>query len=347
MFSKNLKYYRLKKNMNKKELASLVGVTPMAISHYENGVRRPGMEVVKALAKALDVRVADFLNSRNKNLVFMHGEFRKGSRLTEKQQEYVRESVEEYMSRFYTIVDILGGEVLPEAPACHGVCLSESVEQDAGILRKYLRISDAGPIGNLVELLENKGILIYFFEASSDAFSGMNGLVNGRPYIAVNKNMTPERIRSTIAHEMAHFIFLWPQDMAEQELEDRVTAISGAFLFSEEDAKRELGLRRSAVTKDMALICKEYGISMYLLVKRADLCGIITNSAAKSFYIKAGQNGWKKNEPVRIAKEEPMLFTQLVFRAVSENEITVQKGAELLKQSYDFVMNQCFAAEEL
>ncbi len=130
MFSKNLKYYRLKKNMNKKELASLVGVTPMAISHYENGMRRPGMEVVKALAKALDVRVADFLNSRNKNLVFMHGEFRKGSRLTEKQQEYVRESVEEYMSRFYTIVDILGGEVLPEAPACHGVCLSSNSEDE-------------------------------------------------------------------------------------------------------------------------------------------------------------------------------------------------------------------------
>ena len=26
------------------------------------------------------------------------------------QQEYIRESVEEYMSRFYTIADILGGE---------------------------------------------------------------------------------------------------------------------------------------------------------------------------------------------------------------------------------------------
>ena len=30
MFNKNLKYYRLKKNMSKKELASLIGVTPMA-----------------------------------------------------------------------------------------------------------------------------------------------------------------------------------------------------------------------------------------------------------------------------------------------------------------------------
>ncbi|MCC8060955.1 MAG: helix-turn-helix domain-containing protein, partial [Clostridiales bacterium] len=35
MFHKNLKFYRLKKNMTKKELASLVGVSPMSITYYE------------------------------------------------------------------------------------------------------------------------------------------------------------------------------------------------------------------------------------------------------------------------------------------------------------------------
>lgn len=346
MFHKNLRYYRLKRNMTKKELASLVNVTPMAITYYENGERRPGMDVIKALAKALDVRTADFLSNRNDNLVFAHGEFRKGSKLRIKQQEYVRESVEEYMNRFYTIVDILGGEVLPKAPACHELCLSNCAEEDAKRLRKHLRISDAGPIENLVELLENKGILICAFDAPSDAFSGMNGLVNERPYVVINKNMSPERIRSTIVHEIAHLIFVWPEDMSEKEAEEHATAISGAFLFSEEDAKRELGIKRTAITKDMELICREYGISMYLLAKRAELCGIITAMAAKEFYIRASQLGWRKNEPIRIEEEEPMLFSQLVFRAVSEKEITVQKGAELLKKPYDFVAAQCFAAEE-
>lgn len=345
MFNKNLKYYRLQKNMSKKDLASAVGVTPMAVSYYESGERRPGMDVIKALASALDVKVSDFLRNRSENLMFTHGEFRKGNKLSVTQQEYIRESVEEYMSRFYTIVDILGGEVLPDAPACHGVSLSQDAGQDAKALRKYLRISESGPIGNLVELLENKGILVYFLDMGSDAFSGMNGLVNERPYIIINKAMSPERIRSTIVHEMAHFIFAWPEDMQGKDMEDYATAISGAFLLSEEDAKRELGIRRSAVTKDMALICREYGISMYLLVKRASLCGIITDSTAKDFYIKAGQHGWKRHEPVRIDQEEPTLFYQLVFRAVSENEISVQKGAELLKQPYDFVADQCFATE--
>lgn len=346
MFNRNLRYYRLKKNMTKKELAALVNVTPMAITYYESGERRPGIDTIKALAKALDVKVADFLSNRSENLVFSHAEFRKGHSFPVSQQEYVRESVEEYMNRFYAIVELLGGEVLPKAPACHELSLTDNPEEDAKILRKYLHISDAGPVGNLVELFENKGILVYFLDVDSDAFSGMNGLVNERPYVLVNKNMSPERIRSTMVHEMAHFMFIWPESMSQKETEERATAISGAFLFSEEDAKRELGIKRSAVTKDMELICREYGISMYLLVKRAEICGIITAAAAKDFYIRAGKLGWKKHEPERIKKEEPMLFSQLVYRAVSEKEITVQKGAELLKQSYNFVAGQCFAAEE-
>lgn len=343
MFSKNLKYYRLKKNMSMKELASLAGISQMSISYYESGERRPGMDTIKALAKALDVKVTDFLNNRNENLVFIHGEFRKASRLSLKQQEYIRESVEEYMSRFYSAVDILGGEVLPDAPLCHRLTPGGDAEEDALAMRRYLKLSELGPIGNLIEILENKGILVYSCDVDNDAFSGMNGLVNGRSYIIVNGKMSPERIRSTIAHEMAHFIFKWPEDMEEKQVEDMATAISGAFLFPAADARRELGIHRSSITKDMVLICKEYGISMYLLVKRANLCGIVNDNAAKTFYINAGKAGWRKKEPVRIEKEEPLLFMQLVFRAVSEKEISVQKGAELLQQPYTFVAGNCFA----
>ena len=66
------------------------------------------------------------------------------------------------------------------------------------------------------------------------------------------------------------------------------------FFFQKQMQKRELGLRRTKVSKDMTLICREYGISMYLLVKRAALCGIITSSVEKDFYIKAGKAGLEK-----------------------------------------------------
>lgn len=95
----------------------------------------------------------------------------------------------------------------------------------------------------------------------------------------------------------------------------------------------------------MEMVCKEYGISMYLLVKRAALCKVITQTVEKAFYIEAGKAGWKRNEPVRCEAEIPLLFELLVFRAISEDEISVQKGAELLDRSYDFVAERCFTTE--
>lgn len=345
MFGKNLKYYRLKNNMSMKELADLIGISPMAISHYENEERRPNMQTIKALANALHVRVTDFLANRDTDLEFCFGEFRKNNKLSAKQQEFIKEEVEEYFGRFYQAVNILGGEVLSDYPELHSLELTESAEKNALKLREKLELSKNGPIGGLIEILENKGILVYLCDIKSDHFSGMNGTVNGRPYIIINNNMNPQRIRSTIAHEMAHLMFDWPDDMDDKDVENMANAISGAFLFPLSDMKRELGIRRSAITNDMVGICKEYGISMYMLVMRANKNGIVNDYVARKFYINANKAGWKRNEPPRANTEETGLFYQLVYRAVAENEISVQKGAELLHESFEKVMKECSAME--
>lgn len=345
MFSRNLKYYRLKKNLSKKELASLCNVTPMTITYYESGERKPSMETMKQLASSLGVKVSDFLAVRNENLVFCHGEFRKNSSLTQEQQEFVRESVEEYFSRFYSAIELLGGEVLPQFPACHALQLTNNAETDAAALRKHLNLSSDGPIDDLIGILENKGILVFCLKLDNDKFSGMNGFVDGRPYIVINEGMTAERNRSTIVHELAHLMFVWPENMADKDIENHATAIGGAFLFPESDALRELGIHRSRISKDMLLVCKEYGVSMALLVKRAQLANIISNSLYTDYNIQASKAGWRKNEPSRIAREKPRLFEQLVYRAVNEQEISVQRGAELLHVPYHQVVEHCFFSE--
>lgn len=345
MFGKNLKYYRLKNNMSMKELADLVHISPMAISYYEKEERRPDMQTIKALAYALNIRVTDFLANRDANLVFCHGEFRKSDKLSARQQEFVREEVEEYFGRFYQIVNILGGEVLPQSPFVHNIKLAITPEESASRMRKELGLSLDGPIGNLIETLENKGILIYLCDIKNDEFSGMNGTVNGRPYIIINKNMSTERIRSTIAHEMAHFMFEWPADIGEKAIEQMANAISSAFLFPLNDAIRELGVKRSAITNNMKGVCIEYGISMYMLVKQANNHGILNDYTANNFCISANKAGWKNSEPSRIRGECPSLFQQLVYRAVSEHEISIQKGAELLHESYEKVEKECSAVE--
>ena len=345
MFSKNLKYYRLKNHMSKKDLADKVHISAMAITNYENGSRNPNMEILSALAEALGVRVSDFLAVRNDKLVFRHAEFRKNASLSETQQEYIRESVEEYFSRFMTVVEVLGGEVLPDAPKSHVLTLSDEDEGNASKLRAHLGFAVDGPIDDLIGQLENKGVLIFECSAENSRFSGMNGFVNDRPYIVLSSGMNTERKRSTAAHELVHLMFTWPEDMSEKEIEDRATAIGGAFLFPKSDAVRELGVHRSFVSNDMLLTAKEYGISMMLLVTRAKRCGILSESSVKNFYIAASKAGWRTGEPSRIEEEHPALFDQLVFRAVNEEEISIQRGAELLKRPYTEILSMTLFSE--
>ena len=340
MFEKNLKYYRLKKNMSVKELSEACGVSAMTISNYENGKRKPDMDMIKKLAKALDVYVVDFLASRNANLTFDHREFRKHSKLTKSQQEMVQESVEEYFTRFFDAVECIGGNPLPKPPACSAIKQSGDIEKDAKNLRKHLGLPEEGPIDELVGTLENKGIMVLEIDIDNDKFSGINGFVNEYPYIAINKTMRSERKRTTIMHELAHLMFVWDESK-EKENEKTATAIAGAALVPGPDLQRELGIHRSAITKDMALVCDEFGVSLLLLVKRAAQTKIISPTLEKNFYIKANKVGYKNIEPERADDEPPKLLKQLVYRAVNEEGISKQRGAELLRIKVSEIDQYC------
>ena len=168
MISKNIKYYRLIKSMSKKDLAEAVNVTPMAISNYESGKRKPEIDILKKIANVLGVRVVDFLTVRNENIQFSHNEFRKSSSLPKNTQEYIFESIEEYFSRFMDAVEILGGDVLPNFPKCHYLEITKDVEKDALNLRRYLGFADNGPIDDLIGSLENKGFLVLLKEIDEE-----------------------------------------------------------------------------------------------------------------------------------------------------------------------------------
>lgn len=335
MLGKNLKYYRLRSKLTKKELANRVGVSAMAITYYENDARKPDVEVLRKLAAELGVKLADFLAVRSGNHQYAHCEFRKNSVLSKTNQEFICESVEEYFNRFYNVIDALGGEVLPSYPEIHCVHTERDAEEAARLLRNHLGFAVDGPIQNIVGAMENKGILLYQCVIDDENFSGMNGTVDGRPYIILNANMTPERQRSTLVHELAHVFCVFPDDMSEKECEDFATAISGAFLCPKEDMIRELGVKRTRITSDILMVAKEYGVSTLMLIRRAKILGIITDTLYQDFMIRASQHGWRKNEPSRIPAEVTNLFEQLTIRAVNEDEISEQRGAELLNISFD------------
>lgn len=342
MVGKNIRYYRLLNGMTISALADRLGITKMAISNYENGLRNPDVKTLRNIADIFNVGIVRLLARQEGNLVFSHGPFRKNSALKKSAQDLIKESVEQYSNRFMAIVSILGDSALPEIPQCNRVDLIDDDEANGKHMREWLGISPAGPVCNLVMTLENSGFIVIKVAINDREFSGMSGFVNNRPYIVVNGIMNPERQRSTMAHELAHLCFDWPSGLDDDECEKRANSIMGAFLFPKQDAVRELGIRRSSVGRDMELVAAEYGISMLLLAMRAKIAGIITNYDYRNFMVRASRIGWRKEEPSRIVEEKTSLFEQLTYRAVTEGDISVQKGAELLERSYLEVEQACF-----
>lgn len=333
MVGQNIRYWRLRRDMTRAGLSRKSGLPARLITAYENCDENPDMQKLTVLANALDVRVLDFLAERNDSVSFSHGEFRKISGLTKNRQEYVQAAIEEYFGRFYTAMELMPDNTLPKVPKTHIVPFSGNIENAALAMRFYVGLPLSGPIGNLVELVESLGILVCFLDLDGqkmDSFSGENGEVNGRPYIAVNRAMQGARNRATIAHELAHILFSWPNTMSEKEIERNTTAIAGAFLFPADDVRKVFSVHESYRWKLLENIGAEFGVSAQLAVKRAAVVGAISKFVEAQLFKNISSLGWRKQEPSRVPQEESTLLEKFVRNALRAGEISVSRGAELL-----------------
>lgn len=55
IFSQNLKYYRIKKNLRQEDVAEKVGLTDKYISDLERAKFSPSLETIEKIANALDM----------------------------------------------------------------------------------------------------------------------------------------------------------------------------------------------------------------------------------------------------------------------------------------------------
>jgi Zn-dependent peptidase ImmA (M78 family) len=81
-----------------------------------------------------------------------------------------------------------------------------------------------------------------------------------------------------------------------------------------------------------------FGASIMAIMKRAEQLGLIPGTLFERFCRYASQQGWRKpgqGEPgdeLYKGDETPSRFQQTVWRAVAEQQISMSKGAALLRQ---------------
>ena len=330
MIGKNLKNFRLSAGLSQEELAKKLGITKMAISNYESDKRDVDSKTLIRLADALKIKAINLLKVDYYPLEITYGQFRKKANISLSKREFVFETINRKLSSMNEIVNILGDDVLPAIDISKKAKFTNYYDA-AKQIRSFLSLPELGPIGNVTDIIENKGIVVCELDINEDWFSGIIGTFNGRPYIAINKTMPAERQRFTLIHELAHILF----DLKDYENEEKIIDhITGSFFFPKEDVLRELGTYRTDIRFDLRCLQREYGISMQSVLLRAKQIGVISDKVYLSHQKWLSRQGLRKDEKSGLPLENSELFEKLVNRGVLEGLINENKASELLGFPY-------------
>ena len=332
MFSyKRLCLARQRRRLTAKALAEAAGVSAVTICRLENGENAPDDETLANLAKALNYPIGFFLQDDPEPIDVHAVSFRSLSKMSAKERDAATAAgglgldlaawVEQRFSLPKPDLVDLSYETDPEAAARS--------------LRQYWGIGEK-PIGNMIRLLEAKGVRVFSLSedtATVDAFSFWR---NDKPYIFLNNYKTAEHSVMDAAHELGHLVLhrhigTQPNTAQSRPAEREANQFGSAFLMPRNDVKARVG---RPVTIETILKAKQrWRVSAMAMAYRLRSIGHLTEWQYKSVCIELGRRGYRTAEPGGIERETSAVWqkvlTQLWAERTTKDEIAVSLSLPL------------------
>jgi Zn-dependent peptidase ImmA (M78 family)/DNA-binding XRE family transcriptional regulator len=363
IIGERIKAARKMAGLSQQVLADKVAVSKMAISKYETGAVIPGSGMLIALGKVLGVKVEYFL--RPVSVTLQAPQYRRRKALPKREEARILARTQEWLERYLTIERILGEEPHLDLPD-ENKCRIKSPDDIENLVLKIRRDWSLGldPTENVMDVLEQHGIKVGVLDAS-EQFDAFTLWYNEHPIIVVNNNMTGDRQRFSLAHELGHLLMqiepefgtaigvdsrITPADRTEQDsgewsvaeehqLSEEISEdlqeiaanrFAGAFLVPRDNVINELGPGRTRLEfRELRILKQKYGLSMAAWIYRAKDCGIISDEAKARHFKELNARGWRKREPGEIPPESPTRMKLLLLHALSEKIITESRYLEL------------------
>jgi Zn-dependent peptidase ImmA (M78 family)/DNA-binding XRE family transcriptional regulator len=309
-------------------------VSHTAIKKYEEGKMMPESKVLLALSKALHVKSDYFFKPFEVNIENI--EFRKRSKLLVKEINAIKEKVIDSISNYIELEQFLNMSSLFVNPI-HDVLISNGDDVELAVNK----LLDSWKLGfntlpNVVGLLEEKEIKVIEIEGNEN-FDGLSGWANTNiPVIVINKNFPIERKRLTALHELAHLLLVFSNEVEPKQKEKLCHRFAGAMLMPKETFLQELGRYRTQISIPELVALKEtYGISIQAIMARAKDLEIISEEKYIRFRVWMNQDETRRKEiglGAYIGREQSVRFKYLLFRAASEELISMSKAANMANQ---------------
>ena len=331
---KNLKRIRLLKNLSLKEAGNLLNMSATAISKYEKGEILPDSQKVIAFANAYEVKAIELLKTY-KVPEMKFTSFRKKKRLTGQNLELLKEIIQKDVSKYLEVIELNNIETNNISLKKYPCNTLEDAENAAFNFRNDINISNKQPIVDLIQILENLGIVIIQIKNTNNRFKDFDGLseiVTNIPTIILPDNMKDgARQRFTIAHELGHLILnIKDKKVDEEKLCNR---FASALLMPNEAVKNEFGKSRGNISFfELTAFKKEYKVSYAAIIYRLKDLNIISEYLYKRLSIIISKN-IGKNDPNPIQPETSYQFEKMVYKLEADKVITLNKACELLEVS--------------
>ncbi len=202
-------------------------------------------------------------------------------------------------------------------------------------LRKIWKLKEL-VIDNLTKIIEEKGIMIVSFNFGTDRVDSRTVITeDGQAIIFVNKSLLGDRLRFSLAYELAHLIMHHcAMPSMDRDIGSEANKFAAEFLVPEKDVTKDM---KETVNLDLLGKLKvKYKVSMQSLVYRADDLEIITDNQKRYLIQQFNQLKIRKREPQEydVAKETPSLLRNLLTQFKTKHKADAHKMAELLHINY-------------
>ncbi len=333
---KNLKRIRLLKNLSLKDAGNLINMTATAISKYEKGEILPDSKKLIDFANAYKVKSIDLLKVYNAPKMKFTS-FRKKKRLTGQNLELLEELIQNEVAKYLEIIEMNNIDTnnikLKKYP-CNSF---DEAEKAANDFRNYIKISNKQPISDLINLLENLGIIIIQIKNPDnrfDDFDGLSEIVNNVPVIVLLDGIKDgARQRFTIAHELGHLILNINNEEADEE--KLCNRFASALLMPKEAVINEFGISRGNINFfELTAFKNEFKVSYTAIIYRLKDLNVISEYLYKKLSIFLSQR-IGKNDPNPIHPEISYQFKRIVCKLEADQIISLNKACELLGVTVD------------
>jgi Zn-dependent peptidase ImmA (M78 family) len=184
-----------------------------------------------------------------------------------------------------------------------------------------------------MQVIEDNGGIIIPFDFETPKIDAMSITVPDLPPLFfVNMESPVSRLRFTLCHELAHVIM--HQRDVDPDMELQADRFASEFLLPSKEIRpylRELSLPKLGELKTY------WKASMQAILKKATTLNTITESQARSLWIKLSANGFKTHEPFEdyMPKENPTLYNEIIDVYRQDYGYTLTEFSEFINMIED------------